>query len=89
MVPLTRTLLFVSRIQFLHSILLNGNATMYVALLQAAKGDKGLLSLTDALNLVHLAHSVGLTTYFSAGFKAQHIKIAVYSGVDGIGTSRS
>jgi len=47
--------------------------------------DHGLLSLRDATELVHLAHSAGLTTYFSAGFKLPHIEIAVHSGVDGIG----
>ncbi|KAF8598644.1 hypothetical protein BDV93DRAFT_561149 [Ceratobasidium sp. AG-I] len=53
--------------------------------LSDAANDHGLLSLQDATELVHRAHSAGLTTYFSAGFKSAHIKIAVHSGVDGIG----
>jgi hypothetical protein len=44
------------------------------------------LTLENALELVHLAHEVGLTTYMSAGFKlGSHIGDAVLSGVDGIG----
>ncbi|KAG9121305.1 hypothetical protein FRC07_002778 [Ceratobasidium sp. 392] len=56
-----------------------------VPTLQATPNDNGQLSLADAIKLVHFAHSVGLTTYFSAGFKTRHINTAVYSGVDGIG----
>ncbi|KAG9118479.1 hypothetical protein FRC07_007000, partial [Ceratobasidium sp. 392] len=58
-----------------------------IPMLKAEKGSKqdGQLQLSDALTLVHKAHSVGLTTYFSAGFKLVHIEIAVYSGVDGVG----
>ncbi|KAG8790995.1 hypothetical protein FRC12_010431 [Ceratobasidium sp. 428] len=59
-----------------------------IPMLKAEEPDKqndGQLSFADALKLVHKAHSVGLTTYFSAGFKLEHIKIAVYSGVDGVG----
>jgi len=43
------------------------------------------LGFQNALELVHLAHSVGLTTYMSAGFKFHNIQDAVLSGVDGIG----
>ncbi|KAI0700457.1 hypothetical protein BC835DRAFT_1412051 [Cytidiella melzeri] len=43
------------------------------------------LGFRNCLEFVHEAHSVGLTTYMSAGFKFQHIPAAVYSGVDGIG----
>lgn len=32
-----------------------------------------------------MAHQAGLTTYFSAGFKFDHIGDAVVTGVDGIG----
>ncbi|KAJ7773855.1 hypothetical protein B0H16DRAFT_1880377 [Mycena metata] len=39
----------------------------------------------ELLALVHEAHSVGLTTYVSAGFKFANIKDAVFTGVDGIG----
>ncbi|KAG8705188.1 hypothetical protein FRC09_003110 [Ceratobasidium sp. 395] len=65
----------------------DGAADTYpsVPTLQAKPGDGGQLSRIDAIKLVHWAHSVGLTTYFSAGFKTRHIKTAVYSGVDGIG----
>ncbi|KAH7337802.1 hypothetical protein B0J17DRAFT_718576 [Rhizoctonia solani] len=45
---------------------------------------RGLLSLHNARELVHQAHSAGLLTYFSAGFKADHISVALNSGVDGI-----
>jgi len=45
------------------------------------------LGFRDALELVHRAHSVGLVTYMSAGFKFHNIQDAVLSGVDGIGTS--
>lgn len=43
------------------------------------------LSLAQALTIVHLAHSAGLLTYFSAGFKFDEIKVAVLAGIDGIG----
>ncbi|KAF8994065.1 hypothetical protein BDQ17DRAFT_1431325 [Cyathus striatus] len=43
------------------------------------------LGFQNALELVHRAHSVGLTTYMSAGFKFHNIQDAVLSGVDGIG----
>ncbi|KAH8918558.1 hypothetical protein BT69DRAFT_1338064 [Atractiella rhizophila] len=43
------------------------------------------LSFQNALELVHRAHQVGLLTYFSAGFKFDHIGDAVLAGVDGIG----
>ncbi|KAI0685647.1 hypothetical protein BC835DRAFT_1421040 [Cytidiella melzeri] len=43
------------------------------------------LGFQNCLEFVHEAHSVGLTTYMSAGFKFEHIPAAVYSGVDGIG----
>lgn len=43
------------------------------------------LSFEDALTIVHEAHLKGLVTYFSAGFKFDEIKHAVYAGVDGIG----
>jgi hypothetical protein len=43
------------------------------------------LSFVQGLTLVHLAHSVGLLTYFSAGFGFEEIKCGVLAGVDGIG----
>ena len=39
----------------------------------------------EALTLVHEAHERGLLTYFSAGFRFQHLHEAVYTGADGIG----
>lgn len=57
--------------------------------LSDSPSDHGLLSLRDATELVHLAHSAGLTTYFSAGFKLPHIEIAVHSAVDGIGRTQN
>ncbi|XP_033749353.1 uncharacterized protein LOC117334041 [Pecten maximus] len=43
------------------------------------------LTFEEALTIVHEAHIRGLVTYFSAGFKFNEIKHAVYAGVDGIG----
>ena len=43
------------------------------------------LSFAEALDLVHSAHEKGLMTYFSAGFRLNHIAQAVWTGVDGIG----
>lgn len=43
------------------------------------------LTCEEALRIVHEAHLKGLVTYFSAGFKFNEIKYAVYAGVDGIG----
>lgn len=43
------------------------------------------LTFEEALTIVHQAHLRGLITYFSAGFKFNEIKYAVYAGVDGIG----
>ncbi|ESO92066.1 hypothetical protein LOTGIDRAFT_233318 [Lottia gigantea] len=43
------------------------------------------LTFEEALSIVHAAHLRGLVTYFSAGFKFDEIKHAVYSGTDGIG----
>jgi hypothetical protein len=43
------------------------------------------LSLVQGFTLVHLAHSVGLLTYFSAGFSFDELKCGVLTGVDGIG----
>lgn len=43
------------------------------------------LGFQNALELVHRAHSVGLVTYMSAGFKFHNIADAVLTGVDGIG----
>lgn len=43
------------------------------------------LTFEEALTIVHEAHLRGLITYFSAGFKFNEIKHAVYAGVDGIG----
>ncbi|OWF54106.1 uncharacterized protein LOC110445682 [Mizuhopecten yessoensis] len=42
-------------------------------------------TVPEALTVVHEAHMRGLVTYFSAGFKFNEIKLAVYAGVDGIG----
>jgi hypothetical protein len=38
-----------------------------------------------ALTLVHSAHELGLLTYFSAGFRFEHLVDAVETGVDGVG----
>ena len=43
------------------------------------------LTLAQAVTIVHMAHSVGLLTYFSAGFKLDEIKVAVLAGIDGVG----
>lgn len=43
------------------------------------------LTHQEALTIVHEAHLRGLVTYFSAGFKFNEIRHAVYAGVDGIG----
>ncbi|KAK3599356.1 hypothetical protein CHS0354_009856 [Potamilus streckersoni] len=43
------------------------------------------LNVEEALTIVHEAHQRGLVTYFSAGFKLNKIKYAVFTGVDGIG----
>jgi uncharacterized protein (UPF0264 family) len=43
------------------------------------------ISASEALTLVHLAHEAGLLTYFSAGFRFQHLPRAVETGVDGVG----
>lgn len=43
------------------------------------------LTFEEALTIVHEAHLRGLVTYFSAGFKFNEIRHAVYAGVDGIG----
>jgi hypothetical protein len=43
------------------------------------------LSHEQSLQLVHFAHEVGLLTYFSAGFRYDHLPLAVYTGVDGVG----
>ena len=43
------------------------------------------LSHAEAVELVHIAHENGLLTYFSAGFRFQHLPKAVYTGVDGVG----
>jgi hypothetical protein len=37
------------------------------------------------VDLVHEAHAAGLTTYVSAGLEPQHMPLAVYAGLDGIG----
>ncbi|KAF8688460.1 hypothetical protein RHS03_09451, partial [Rhizoctonia solani] len=54
-------------------------------LLIISNNDNGLLSLCEAKELVYKAHSASLLAYFSAEFKEPHIKVAVQSGVDGIG----
>lgn len=43
------------------------------------------LGTQQTLEFVHAAHSVGLTTYISAGFKNDNLPAAIYTGVDGIG----
>jgi hypothetical protein len=43
------------------------------------------LTLPELFELNHMAHSLGLLTYVSAGFKFNEIKLAVFSGVDGVG----
>jgi hypothetical protein len=42
--------------------------------------------LTD---LVHLAHENGLETYISAGMVAEHMRNAVFAGIDGVGIGTS
>lgn len=43
------------------------------------------LSAQQWLYLAHLAHSCGLTTYTSAGFKFAQIRYGVWAGIDGLG----
>lgn len=43
------------------------------------------LTYQGALSLVHRAHEFGLLTYFSAGFRFNHLPETVATGVDGIG----
>jgi len=43
------------------------------------------LGYKNALTLVHTAHSIGLITYFSAGFRFKNLPDIVLSGTDGIG----
>ncbi|WP_226528766.1 hypothetical protein [Metabacillus niabensis] len=43
------------------------------------------LTFSEALTLVHKAHEEGLITYFSAGFRFNHLPQVIYTGVDGIG----
>ena len=43
------------------------------------------LTLPQLFELNHIAHSLGLITYVSAGFKLPEIKLTVFSGVDGVG----
>jgi hypothetical protein len=43
------------------------------------------LNLPQLFELNHIAHSLGLITYVSAGFKLDGIKLSVFSGVDGVG----
>lgn len=43
------------------------------------------LTFKEALTLVHRAHEEGLITYFSAGFRFNHLPQVLYTGVDGIG----
>lgn len=42
------------------------------------------LAPEEALVLVHAAHELGLLTHFSAGFRFEHLPLAVYTGVDGV-----
>jgi hypothetical protein len=39
----------------------------------------------ESVLLVHAAHERGLLTYFSAGFRFEHLAAAVETGVDGVG----
>ncbi|MGL5898625.1 MAG: hypothetical protein ACRCZW_03020 [Lactobacillaceae bacterium] len=43
------------------------------------------LGYENALTLVHKAHTYGMLTYFSAGFRYKHLEDIVLSGTDGIG----
>ncbi|XP_046343793.2 uncharacterized protein LOC124124623 [Haliotis rufescens] len=59
-----------------------------VVILDGGKGDshpKDMVGFEEALAFNHEAHVRGLVTYFSAGFKFDEIKHAVFAGVDGIG----
>lgn len=46
------------------------------------------LAPDEALVLVHTAHEVGLLTHFSAGFRFEHLPLAVHTGVDGVGEAQ-
>jgi len=47
------------------------------------------LSFEQLVDLVHAAHEHGLETYLSAGMIAEHMRIAVAAGVDGVGIGTS
>jgi hypothetical protein len=47
------------------------------------------LTHAELVDLVHLAHENGLETYVSAGMVAQHMKNAVFAGIDGVGIGTS
>lgn len=43
------------------------------------------LDFDQAVTLVHVSHEAGLLTYFSGGFRFEHLSRAVETGVDGVG----
>lgn len=47
------------------------------------------LTHAELVDLVHFAHENGLETYVSAGMRAEHMKHAVFAGVDGVGIGTS
>jgi hypothetical protein len=47
------------------------------------------LTHAELTDLVHFAHECGLETYVSAGMVAEHMRNAVFAGVDGVGIGTS
>jgi hypothetical protein len=47
------------------------------------------LTHAELTDLVHFAHESGLETYISAGMVAEHMRNAVFAGVDGVGIGTS
>ncbi len=47
------------------------------------------LTHEELVDLVHFAHENGLETYVSAGMLAEHMKNAVFAGIDGVGIGTS
>jgi len=47
------------------------------------------LTHEELVDLVHFAHENGLETYVSAGMLAEHMRNAVFAGVDGVGIGTS
>jgi len=47
------------------------------------------LSYEQLIELVHLAHELGLENYISAGLQPPHMRLCTYLGVDGVGIGTS